>query len=54
MKQGGTDDAHRSVNKIATLKVDSARKIADRAALGNDFAAFQLCQIDVSKLRKRA
>ncbi len=54
MKQGVTDDVHRGIDEIAALEMDSARKIADRAARGNDFAAFQLRQIDVPKLRKRA
>ena len=53
MKKRVADDVHWGADEIAALKMDSARKVADRAAHGNDFAVLKLRQIDIPQLRKR-
>jgi hypothetical protein len=53
MKERVADDVHWGVEEIAALEMDSARKIADRAAHGKDFSVLKLRQIDIPQLRKR-
>jgi hypothetical protein len=61
MKERVADDVHWGVDEIAALKMDSARKIADRAAHGNYFAVlsfarstFRSCESERSSSRGAA